>query len=255
MHSGASCDIVVRLAAAPTPFGLDEAIVSGPMRRRLALLALAACTALAGCAHDGRSLAPENGGTKSIIKDTTTSIDDTVDEFTDDTLPGDDAVDSTDPGDNTDPVDDAEGDSGMTATLPFKEGEPIPAAFTCDGRNVAPAISWAGLPEGTVEIAIQVVDLEAEDYTQWVITGLKPSSGGIAEGVVPAGAVQAKNSKGTIGYAGPCPPKGSLHSYLYEVDAQDSHVSSTSGTDANTALQAIGAATIQSAGVSGTYKR
>lgn len=227
------------------------------MRRRLALLALAACTVLAGCANDGRSLAPENGGTKSIIKDTTTSIDDTVDEFTDDTLPGDDAVDGTDPlGDaSASGQDEAEGDSGMTATLPFREGEAIPATFTCDGKNVAPAITWAGLPEGTVEIAIQVVDLEAEDYTHWVITGLKPSSGGIAEGVVPVGAVQAKNSKGTIGYDGPCPPKGSLHNYLYEVDALDSHVSITSGTDPNTALQAIGAATIQSASVSGTYKR
>ena len=219
------------------------------MRRRLSLLALAVCTVLAGCANDGRSLAPENGGTKSIIKDTTTSIDDAVDEFTDDTLPGDDAVD------DTGALDDAEGDSGMTATLPFREGEPVPATFTCDGKNVAPAITWAGLPEGTVEIAIQVVDLEAEDYTHWVITGLKPSSGGIAEGVVPVGAVQAKNSKGTIGYDGPCPPKGSLHNYLYEVDALDSHVSITSGTDPDSALQAIGAATIQSASVSGTYKR
>ena len=143
----------------------------------------------------------------------------------------------------------------MTATLPFAEGGAIPAGFTCDGKNVSPAINWAGVPEGTVEIAIQVVDLETDDYTHWVITGLQPAAGGVAEGVVPVGAVQAKNSKGTLGYTGPCPPKGTLHNYLYEVDALDSHVTIGSGTDPDSALQAIGAATIQSASVTGTYQR
>jgi hypothetical protein len=144
---------------------------------------------------------------------------------------------------------------GMTMTIPFSEGEAIPAKYTCDGQNVAPAITWANLPEGTVEVAIQVIDLEADDYTHWIISGLKPTSGGLLEGVVPTGAIQAKNSKGTIGYTGPCPPKGTLHNYLFEVDALDSHVSLTNGVDPDTALQAIGAATIQSASVSGTVKR
>ena len=28
----------------------------------------------------------------------------------------------------------------------FKEGENIPSEYTCDGKNISPAISWSGIP-------------------------------------------------------------------------------------------------------------
>lgn len=219
------------------------------MRCRLALLSLAACTLLVGCASDGRGLRPENSGTKSIVKDTTAPTDEFVDEFTDEMLPGEEG------GESDSSLSDLEGFDTMSMTTPFAQDAAIPVRFTCDGLNLSPAITWEGLPEGTVEVAIQVVDLEAEDYTHWVITGLKPAAGGIGEGEVPVGAIQARNSKGIVGYSGPCPPKGSLHNYLFEVDALDSAITLAEGTDAETMLQAIGAATIQSTSMSGTFSR
>ena len=227
------------------------------MRCRLALFSLAACTFVVGCASDGRGLRPENSGTKSIVKDTTAPTDETTDEFvdeftdefTDEMLPGEE-------GDGGDPsLSDPEGFDTMSMRTPFAQDAAIPVRFTCDGLNLSPAITWEGLPEGTVEVAIQVVDLEAEDYTHWVIAGLKPAAGGIGEGEVPVGAIQARNSKGTVGYDGLCPPKGSLHNYLFEVDALDSAITLAEGTDVETMLQAVGAATIQSTSMSGTFSR
>jgi Raf kinase inhibitor-like YbhB/YbcL family protein len=218
------------------------------MRRTIASLAAAVSLfVVVGCASDGRSLGSANDNDRSIVKDTTPpTYDEEIvegeDYFTDETLPGEsDMIDGE--------------DVGMMLTTPFGVDEPIPVKFTCDGQNVSPAITWDGLPEGTVEVAIQVIDLEAEDFTHWVIAGLKPEAGGIKEGEVPAGAIQATNSKGTIGYTGPCPPQGSLHNYLFEVDALDQRIDLPNGTDADTMLQAVGAATIGSASTSGNYTR
>jgi len=215
-----------------------------PLARRATVAALASALFLAACASDGRSLGSANDNDRSIVKDTTPDTEAISDDlFSDETLPGDEELDSM--------LD----DGGIMMTTPFEVDAPIPTKYTCDGQNISPAITWEGLPEGTVEVAIQVIDLEAENYTHWVIAGLKPEAGGIKEGEVPLGAIQAMNSNGTIGYTGPCPPKGSTHNYLFEVDALDSHINLPTGTDADTMLQAVGAATVQSASTSGSVTR
>ena len=170
------------------------------MRRRPALV-LVALVLLASCANDGRGLGSANDNNKSIVKETTPATDEGTDLFSDETLP-DEEYASDDFGSDI---------GGMSMSTPFGADEAIPAKYTCDGQNVSPLITWTGVPEGTVEIAIQVIDLDSEDYTHWVITGIDPAAGRIEEGKVPAGAVQSKNSSGTIGYTGPCPTKGSTH--------------------------------------------
>jgi len=215
------------------------------MRRGLVLLAVSASLVAASCARDGRGLGSPNDNNASIIRETTTTVDgdnlgSIYDDFAGETLPSEE---------------EGEGMSelgGMTMTLPFEPDTAIPVKYTCDGQNVSPAITWADLPVDTVEVAIQVIDLDAENYTHWVITGLRPETGGIAEGSVPMGSVQAKNSKGTIGYTGPCPPKGSSRSYLFEVMALDRRIPLLTGADPDDLMEAIGEATIESAS-SGAY--
>ena len=208
------------------------------MRRTPLLLAALLLGVGAACASDGRSLAPPNNNNDSIIKETVP--EDTVDDI---------GFDDTLPGEGEEYLED--GELGMTMTVPFTTDGPIPAKYTCAAANVSPPITWENLPEGTVEVAIQVIDLEAENFTHWAIAGLSPESGGIAEGEVPEGAIQATNSKGTIGYFGPCPPEGATHNYLFEVDALDRAITLPDGVDADTLLEAIGEATIQSASDSG----
>ena len=224
------------------------------MRRLTAPVLLGAGLLLVACSHDGRALAPPNQHNQSILPSTTAvtttaggglgGLDNAP--GTDDTLPGENL--GSDTGGTIESL-------GMYIDLPFDSDTAIQTKYTCDGGSISPAIQWHDLPSGTVEVAIQVTDLEAENYVHWVIAGLDPATGGIAEGAVPTGAVQATNSKGTIGYTGPCPPAGETHNYLFEVDALDQQTELPNGTDSTTMLQAIGAATIEAASDSGTVKR
>jgi len=36
----------------------------------------------------------------------------------------------------------------------FEEGGAIPSKYTCDGADVSPPLSWAGVPEGTESLAL-----------------------------------------------------------------------------------------------------
>lgn len=224
------------------------------MKRLAAPALLGALLLLSACKHDGRELAPPNSNDRSILPTTSVDPDAAVasdssdDGFgTGDTLPAED-LGGGDQGGDVETL-------GMYIDLPFESDTAIPSQFTCDGANVSPAITWHNLPEGTVEVAIQMTDLEAENYVHWVITGLDPAKGGIGEGEVPLGAIQATNSAGSIAYTGPCPPKGETHNYLFEVSALDQQIDLPNGTDAATLVDAIGAATIDSYGDSGTVTR
>jgi hypothetical protein len=218
------------------------------MRRLLGTFVVGASVmGLAACAHDGRGLSPANGHDQSIIHNTTapsTTLS-TSSPMVTDTLPS--------AGEGTDPL----GSDGlaMSVSVPFGSDGPIPTRYTCDGAGVSPAVSWHNLPQGTVEVAIQVTDLQGDGYTHWVVAGLSPTSAGTQDAVVPAGAIQGTNTAGKLGWAPLCPPKGSQHSYLFEVDALDTHITLPNGTDGDTLLQAIGSATIASASQTGVVAR
>lgn len=136
-------------------------------------------------------------------------------------------------------------------------GEEIPERYTCDGANVSPPLVISQIPAGTVELAIVVTDPDASDFVHWVLAGIPASTTAIEEGTVPAGAVQASTSAGTIGWSGPCPPPGVTHSYDFVVYALSAPSGVMEGQDAATALAAIENAprTAPPAIMTGTYER
>lgn len=213
-------------------------------RRRVSLAAALLLPALlVACNDDGRDLgAPTVNGTQSIVP-APDPADTEPDTF--DTLPGEDLT-----GDTGGYI---EVDTSFSVALPFSQGEPIPTQYTCNGENLSLPVDWFDPPEGTVEIAVELTDLQAPDFVHWVMAGLDPSIGYIDEGEVPLGAIQATNSEGTIGYAGPCPPPGETHTYLLTLYALDQQIELPDGSDADSLLMAIGAATIASVTESGTY--
>ena len=91
------------------------------------------------------------------------------------------------------------------------EGGELPVRHTCRGDDVSPPLQWTGVPDGTVELAVVVRDVDAEGFVHWTVAGLRPDLGGLDEGAVPAGGVQAANDFGRPGWAGPCPPSGAHH--------------------------------------------
>jgi Raf kinase inhibitor-like YbhB/YbcL family protein len=105
----------------------------------------------------------------------------------------------------------------------FTPGGAIPRVHTCDGQDTSPPLRATGLPAGTKEVLIVMVDHDAGDFMHWGIASLAPSGPGsidLPAGGKPAGAVPGRNSFGSLGYRGPCPPSGdSAHHYAITVYA------------------------------------
>ena len=105
----------------------------------------------------------------------------------------------------------------------FSEGDTVPVRFTCDGEDVSPPLRWSGIPEGATEIRISLTDPDAPrgTFTHWLVTGVDVSASGAEQAEVPAGGTEQRNSSGKTTYAGPCPPSGPPHRYVFTVEALD----------------------------------
>ena len=145
--------------------------------------------------------------------------------------------------------------AGITVTSPaFAEGEPIPAVYSCRGRNVSPPLSWSGVPSGAAELALVVDDPDAPrgTFTHWVVADFAPTVTSLGEGEVPAGAVQAKNSAGGPRYTGPCPPSGA-HRYRFTVYALSERTGLPDGAELDEAQRAIAEHAIAQGTLTGTF--
>lgn len=104
-------------------------------------------------------------------------------------------------------------------------GSPIPTQFTCDGADKSPALEWSGAPEGTKGFALILDDPDAPagTFRHWGVYDIPPTVTGLHEGAGnQAGFMQAQNGFGSIGYRGPCPPKGDKpHRYHFKLFALD----------------------------------
>lgn len=149
---------------------------------------------------------------------------------------------------------------GFTLTAPWVNGATIDVRHSCEGDDVAPALSWAGVPAGTVEIAIAMVDdsavSEGQPFVHWVIAGLDPAEIALVEGDVPPGAAQALNFFGDVGYGGPCPPPGDdAHLYRLTAYALNKPLGVADGTVAIEFLDAIATSSIGSTDLTGYFSR
>ncbi len=104
----------------------------------------------------------------------------------------------------------------------FAPGGRIPSLYTCDGRDVSPPLKWSGVPDGTTQLTLTMIDHDAPggDFIHWQLSGVSPGASGLGAGQPPAVGVAGTNSFGTTGYRGPCPPKGQPpHHYVITVTA------------------------------------
>lgn len=178
-------------------------------------------------------------------------------------IPTSDGIDTLDDPEGEQPsntVDPASSGEEFQVFAPWQAGGTIDVRNTCDGDDVSPAVSWGAVPAGTVEIAIAMVDdsvvSDGQPYVHWVISGLDPAEIAIVEGDVPAGAIQALNFFGNVGYGGPCPPPGDdPHLYRLTAYALNTSPEVADGTPAAEFLDAVTRVTIGSTDLTGTYQR
>lgn len=220
--------------------------------RRVALLTLVPVLAMvaASCRHDGRTLREPKPGQDQSISTTSNPTEDTDGFGT--PLPTDVSVPDT--GSVSDTASLPLSDEDFFLSAPWADGEAIPATFTCDGANVSPALSWSPAPEGTVEVAITLTDLDAP-FAHWAVAGIDPGVTSLGEDTVPLGAYEATNGAGAIGYTGPCPPAGSTHTYVFAVHYLAAATGLSDGVTNAELVDGISVAEIASAEVSGVYSR
>ena len=155
---------------------------------------------------------------------------------------------------------------GMSLSSPaFAPGGEIPALFTCEGRDLSPALDWTGVPETAKSLVLIVDDPDAPDpaapqrtWVHWVLYDLPPTARGLPQGVaesaLPAGTRQGTNDWRRTGYGGPCPPIG-RHRYFFKLYALDTKLPDL-GTAAKVRVEAaMQGHVIAHAELVGTYQK
>ena len=110
----------------------------------------------------------------------------------------------------------------------FKNNEPIPKQYTCEGKNISPPLTWSGAPSGTRSFVLIVDDPDAPGgvWTHWLVFDLPADTTELAEDMpktqnITGNAKQGTNDFKRLGYGGPCPPPGRAHRYFFKIYALD----------------------------------
>ena len=156
-----------------------------------------------------------------------------------------------------------EGEMALTvSSSAFKEGDRIPAKYTCQGQDVSPSLAWSEPPAGAQSFALIMDDPDAPGgvFTHWVLFNIPSDSRNLPEAVptqaeLASGVVQGKNDFGRTGYGGPCPPPGRPHQYQFTLYALDQPLDLRGGTSKKQLLSAMEGHILGQGQLTGTYQR
>ncbi len=144
----------------------------------------------------------------------------------------------------------------------FSAGSLIPRDFTCEGRDVSPALAWEGAPQGTASFALICDDPDAPmgTWVHWVIFNIPASAHQLASGVPDTEVLsdstrQGINDSQMTGYGGPCPPPGKAHRYYFKLYALDAMLPLSGRVTKEKLLAAMQGHILAQAQTMGTYRR
>lgn len=144
-------------------------------------------------------------------------------------------------------------------TSAFREGEKIPAKYTCDGDDINPLLEIRNAPATTKSLALIMDDPDATRGTpwdHWILWNIDPKTQYISEDNVPNNAVQGANSWGKAKYGGPCPPKGKpAHRYVFTLYALDTLLELPQSSSKEELLRAMEKHIVAHTSIVGTYGR
>lgn len=144
----------------------------------------------------------------------------------------------------------------------WQDGAPIDARHTCDGPDISPALTWTGVPDGTVELAITAViddpiDISiidapiSDEAVRWIVIGVDPSLVSVLEGILPPGAIELPNGLGLVGWSGPCPADGTTEVLRITVHALGQQVEGLFDDTPSTAVDLLRSVALANAEVRG----
>lgn len=136
----------------------------------------------------------------------------------------------------------------LTSPAFAAKGE-IPARHACHGEDLSPELAWGMPPAGTQSLALIMDDPDAVPvagrvWDHWVLFNIPPGAAGLAEGLpheeeLADGSVHGRNSSFQSYYAGPCPPSGQTHGYVFTLYALDTRLDLAPGVAKQQVLEAI----------------
>jgi Raf kinase inhibitor-like YbhB/YbcL family protein len=145
----------------------------------------------------------------------------------------------------------------MKITSPaFKNGEQIPARYTCEGPNISPPLRFHDIPEAAVSLVLMVEDPDApaKPWVHWLVFNIPAQACGFDENSISKEAVQGICNGNTLGYEGPCPPEGQ-HDYLFKLYAVDKMLEIPNSPDRKAVLHAMEGHILAETILTGKYQK
>lgn len=146
----------------------------------------------------------------------------------------------------------------------FKDNDFIPSKYTCEGRNINPALIIEGIPENAKTLALIMDDPDAPmgTFVHWVAWNIVLADE-IQEGIPkestvnhPISLKQGLNTAEKTGYMGPCPPVGhGVHHYHFKLYALDTDLNLPENTKKEDLLKSMEGHIIEETELIGLYKR
>jgi Raf kinase inhibitor-like YbhB/YbcL family protein len=135
----------------------------------------------------------------------------------------------------------------------FENNKMIPSDYTCDGRDVNPALSLEDLPANAKSLALIVDDPDAPGgmWVHWVVFDI-PITSAIKENSIPG--KQGINDFRKQNYGGPCPPFGT-HRYFFKIYALDKELGLNEDVSKKDLEKAMLGHVLSKAELIGLYKR
>jgi len=146
----------------------------------------------------------------------------------------------------------------------FEDNGYIPRKFSCDGDDISPELKWTNPPIGTKSYAMIVEDPDAPigTFVHWIIYDIPAGWDGLKRAMkatdgMEQGVKQGRTDFGSIGWGGPCPPRGhGKHRYVFTIKALDtSELGLTNGTERISFNKAINGHVLEEAVLMGLYRR
>lgn len=118
------------------------------------------------------------------------------------------------------------------SAIPSGSGPPLlPTQYSsCGGERSSPALRWQGVPEGTAELVLFMMNLRPAQGTlvfDWAVAGISPKLKEIKAGRLPKGAVVGSNSQGFTHYE--LCPEGRGETYIFTLFALPKKLSPGNG--------------------------
>jgi Raf kinase inhibitor-like YbhB/YbcL family protein len=114
----------------------------------------------------------------------------------------------------------------------FGLNEEVPKEYTCDGKNISPALEWQNVPSNAKALVLFAIDDDEngpDGGIRWIVGDINPNTTGVEAGKIPEGGIVGSDTQGHPGYGGFCPEHGKTDSIQFELWALSEKIPLQSG--------------------------